>query len=68
MLIPPTGMKSLSIAFITMLLGCSTFLTTKASAEGRSGNAHLARQVRHELVTLPYYSVLDNLAFRIAST
>lgn len=25
----------------------------------------IAREVRHELVTLPYYSVFDNLAFRV---
>ena len=51
-----------------MLLGISAFLPTTASAEDRGGNAHLARQVRHELVTLPYYSMFDNLAFRIEGT
>jgi hyperosmotically inducible periplasmic protein len=66
--IRPTGMKSLPITLITVLLGCSTLLPARASAEDRSGNAHLARQVRHELVTLPYYSVFDNLAFRIDGT
>src|SRR3954453_22347761 len=68
LLIRPTSMKSLSITFITVLLGCSTLLATRASAEDRAGNARLARQVRHELVTLPYYSVFDNLAFRIDGT
>ncbi len=29
--------------------------------------AWLEREVRHELVTLPYYSVFDNLAFRIGN-
>lgn len=67
-LIRPTSMKSLSITFITVLLGCSTLLATRASAEDTSGNARLARQVRHELVTLPYYSVFDSLAFRIDGT
>lgn len=28
-------------------------------------NAHLAKQVRHKLLTLPYYGVFDNLAFSI---
>ena len=28
-------------------------------------NPQLARQVRHELVTLPYYGVFDNLAYNI---
>jgi hyperosmotically inducible periplasmic protein len=57
-------MKTLSIAFISVLLGCSSVLAAKASTQDR-GNRRLARQVRHELVTLPYYSVFDNLAFRI---
>lgn len=58
-------MKSVSITIITVLLGCSTLLATRASAEDRAGNSRIARQVRHELVTLPYYSVFDNLSFRI---
>ena len=37
--IRPTGMKSLPITLITVLLGCSTLLPAKASAEDRSGNA-----------------------------
>lgn len=65
MLTRHTHMKSSFISLITVLLGCSTLLATRASAGDRSGNGRLARQVRHELVTLPYYSVFDNLAFRI---
>ncbi len=30
-----------------------------------AGNPQLARRVRHELVTLPYYGVFDNLAYSI---
>src|SRR5437763_7783689 len=56
------NMKTLSIAFITLLLGCSSVLATQHE-RGRPN--WLARQVRHELVTLPYYSVFDNLAFQI---
>ena len=36
---------------------------------GRSGGEHsrsrMEREVRHELVMLPYYNVFDNLAFRV---
>lgn len=32
---------------------------------GRAGQERLERQVRHELVMLPYYGVFDNLAFRV---
>jgi hyperosmotically inducible protein len=35
-----------------------------ASAQGAS-NPQLAKKVRHELVTLPYYGVFDNLAYSI---
>ena len=43
--------------------------TAKARSQTRRGSerfrAYLEREVRHELVMLPYYSVFDNLAFRI---
>lgn len=32
---------------------------------GGRGQDRIAREVRHELVTLPYYGVFDNLAFRV---
>lgn len=35
------------------------------AATGDRAYARLARQVRHELVMLPYYGVFDNLAFRL---
>src|SRR6185295_14637176 len=35
---------------------------------GGAGENRLAREVRHELVTLPYYGVFDDLAFRIEGT
>jgi hyperosmotically inducible periplasmic protein len=36
------------------------------TGKGREGRTWLEREVRHELVTLPYYSVFDNLAFRVS--
>ena len=32
---------------------------------GSAGQDRVAREVRHQLVMLPYYSVFDNLAFRV---
>jgi hyperosmotically inducible protein len=32
---------------------------------GSAGESRIAREVRHELVTLPYYGVFDDLAFRV---
>ena len=41
-------------------------LSTAGAAEKSSrGEDRLAREVRHELVMLPYYSVFDNLAYRV---
>ncbi len=50
--------------FFLVLAGC---LMTAASipAQNRAGEARLAREVRHELVMLPYYGVFDNLAFKV---
>jgi hyperosmotically inducible protein len=37
----------------------------KTQRNTQQQKAHLAREVRHQLVMLPYYSVFDNLSFRI---
>src|SRR5258708_5753041 len=34
-------------------------------AQDRLGAERLAKEVRHELVMLPYYNVFDNLAFKV---
>lgn len=36
-----------------------------AGSQAGSGQARLNRQVRQELVTLPYYGVFDNLAYKV---
>jgi len=35
------------------------------AADKRGGGDRLTREVRHELVMLPYYGVFDNLAYRV---
>ncbi len=57
------------------VLAASLFLvvTLVPSASAQSGNLRetnkaedrIVREVRHELVTLPYYSVFDNLAYKV---
>ena len=32
---------------------------------GPAGESHLMQQVRHELLMLPYYTIFDDLAFRV---
>jgi hyperosmotically inducible protein len=39
--------------------------TTSVAEEKAAATAALAKKVRHELVTLPFYGVFDNLAFRV---
>jgi hyperosmotically inducible protein len=41
---------------------CSTL---SAFAQSDAGQARIAKEVRHELVMLPYYNVFDNLAFQV---
>ena len=47
--------------FATLLLAV---MPAVAMAQGAT-NPQLAKKVRHELVTLPYYGVFDNLAYSI---
>jgi len=64
---------------VLLAVGCGDRATTASSMKtptapaARAGSAarvgmpadRLAREVRHELVMLPYYGVFDNLAFRV---
>jgi hyperosmotically inducible protein len=36
-----------------------------AFVPGQAGETHIAQEVRHQLVMLPYYGVFDDLAFRV---
>jgi hyperosmotically inducible protein len=60
----------------TMVLVCLILLAVSAFGFGRSQNAssqgretraqeNLTREVRHQLLLLPYYSVFDNLMFKV---
>jgi hyperosmotically inducible protein len=40
-------------------------LAPSVQAQGDRARARLEREVRHELVMLPYYGVFDNMAFRV---
>ena len=37
----------------------------RASMPGSTGDTRIVKEVRHELVMLPYYGVFDNLAFHV---
>ncbi|HEX4750702.1 MAG TPA: BON domain-containing protein [Bryobacteraceae bacterium] len=36
-----------------------------AFVRGQAGESHLIQEVRHQLVMLPYYTIFDDLAFRV---
>jgi BON domain len=59
------SISRLVISVFAMLL--LVVMPAVAMAQGAQGaiNPQLARKVRHELVTLPYYGVFDNLAYSI---
>ncbi len=56
-----------------LLSGTSLFLALAIPAfpqapdrrDSQKGEAHITREVRHELVMLPYYSVFDDLAYKV---
>jgi len=65
-------MSSLRWMVFTGLLLGSSALATKADknhndafVQGPKDEAEIAKEVRHQLVTLPYYGVFDDLAFKV---
>ena len=56
-------LRSFTTAALTIALA---FTLARASAAKSDRNMpNIIKEVRHELVTLPWYSVFDNLAFRV---
>lgn len=51
--------------FRLMVLPALLFLTVAAPAQSSRARVRLEKEVRHELVMLPYYGVFDNLAFKV---
>src|SRR6185369_2829568 len=61
-------MKNIRLAALAFAAALSfALLPSMAQAQRASyvSNPQLAKQIRHELVTLPYYGVFDNLAYNI---
>ncbi len=60
------GIYLCAFAFLAALpVSAQSNTANRVVREGSAGRNNLAREVRHELVMLPYYGVFDNLAFRI---
>ena len=59
---PMRAERIIAIALISALLACG-LRTVAQQSEPRATS--LAREVRHQLLLLSYYSVFDNLGFRV---
>jgi hyperosmotically inducible protein len=68
-------MRSLRFAFALAVMACLLFpvsLFAQGSAQGSSAQLNqrelerITKEVRHELVLLPYYGVFDNLAYKVS--
>ena len=53
-------MKKTFLVFFALVLSATAF-----AADNKRGADRLVREVRHELVMLPYYDVFDNLSFKV---
>jgi hyperosmotically inducible protein len=58
-------MKRMLALAATVVIATSAAVAAPKSGETEQGYQQLAKQVRHELVMLPYFGVFDNLAYQI---
>src|SRR6266567_3931057 len=50
----------------SLVVVCALFCSVAlGSAQSNRGQDRIVKEVRHELVMLPYYNVFDNLAFKV---
>src|SRR5436190_1881444 len=57
--------QTIVIAFIAIAVFTTTAARAGAANTPQASQAHIIREVRHELATLPYYSVYDWLQFEV---
>jgi hyperosmotically inducible periplasmic protein len=50
---------------LTLTMAAAAMLALPALPKAIGNHGNLANQVRHELVMLPYYSIFDNLGYRV---
>jgi hyperosmotically inducible protein len=61
-----TIMKRMLALMATVLIATSASIAApKSSDEAGQSYQQIVKQVRHELVTLPYFGVFDNLAYKV---
>ncbi len=57
--------RTINIVVMLAMLAAAAVSPVLAAPQNASGNAALSRQVRKNLVTLPFYGVFDNLAYEV---
>src|SRR5437868_1106963 len=57
--------RIIGVIAIVAIAAVAAIAAPGASNETGGSDQQVAQKVRHELVTLPYYSVFDNLAYKI---
>src|SRR5882757_925479 len=60
-----TMKKSFLLAVLISTLGISMIAQQNSDVVGQKGIDRLVKEVRHELVMLPYYGVFDNLVYKV---
>ena len=60
-----TRRATVGAALSTLLLLGSSALAADHKVKSDASPDHITKEVRHELVMLPYYGVFDNLAYRV---
>ncbi|HEY2820577.1 MAG TPA: BON domain-containing protein [Candidatus Acidoferrum sp.] len=56
--------RIVSLMLLAMTIGLMS-LPTNGAAQEPKAQQNMVKEIRHQLVLLPYYSVFDNLSFRI---
>src|SRR3954451_16239449 len=57
--------RIIGVVAIIVIAAIAAIASPTASNETGVGEQQVAKKVRHELVTLPYYGVFDNLAYKV---
>lgn len=57
--------RCLSEISLLLLVSSVAVSQTRGHEPSAKGETRIVREVRHELVTLPYYSVFDDLAYKV---
>ncbi len=57
--------RRIAVALFALVIGFASVSGMAARAQEPKAQQNMIKEVRHQLVLLPYYSVFDNLSFRL---